>query len=123
MCIRDRFTYREPAERQFQSETAQDYINNQRRTAVPPPQRNSGDNRNNNRKKDKPKSKLKKPKVTKIILSIILALILIIIASLLIIMNRVNYNDKVETTYVSDSEVVSSGSVKNILLDLVQRMK
>lgn len=110
------FTYREPAERQFQSETAQDYINNQRRVAVPPPQRNNGGKRNNDRKKDKPKSKLKKPKVTKIILSIILALILIIIASLLIIMNRVNYNDKVENTYVSESELVSSGSVKNILL-------
>lgn len=108
-----RFTYREPPARRFQSETAQDYTvaeNRQRRTPAPPQKNNNGG------KKDKPKSKLKKPKPAKIILGIILALILIIVAALLIIMNRVNYNDKVENTYISESELVSSGSVKNILL-------
>lgn len=108
-----RFTYREPPARRFQSETPQDYTvaeNRQRRTPATPQKNNNGG------KKDKSKSKLKKPKPAKIILGIILAVILIIVATLLIIMNRVNYNDKVENTYISESELVSSGSVKNILL-------
>lgn len=106
------FTYREPPARRFQSETAQDYaVNHNQRRAPASPQNN-----NHGSKKDKPKSKLKKPKPAKIIFGIILALILIIISALLIIMNRVNYNDKVENTYISESELVSSGSVKNILL-------
>lgn len=108
----NRFTYREPPSRRFQSETAQDYNINRtpRRASEPAPPENSKN------KKDKPKAKSKKIKPAKIIIAVILAIILIIVAALVIIMNRVNYNDKTENTYVSESELVSSGGVKNVLL-------
>lgn len=94
---------------QFRSETADDYIHT-------PPVRKASPTEPKNSKNRKPKLKIKKPKIAAIILAVILVLVLIVVGVMALIMNRVNYNDKVENSYVSASELESSAMVKNVLL-------
>lgn len=92
---------------QFRSETADDYIHPATPKRQPPPKKS---------RDKKPKSKAKKLKVKIIIPAVLLSLILIVVGTASLIMNRVNYNDKAENSYVSADELESSAMVKNILL-------
>ncbi|MCM1114688.1 MAG: LCP family protein [Clostridium sp.] len=107
---------------QFRSETIDDFL-------PPPPRRTQtqrdmgSDNprRNGTRKPEpkrrKPKGKrLTKKKIGIIIAAVILAIILIIVGIMSSVLNRINYKDKVENTYVSADALESSTAVKNILL-------
>lgn len=93
----------------FRSETSDDFIS-----------RNSSNrNRNNNPKNEKKKrKKLFKPKFSlgKLILVIILILIFSLFGGFSSVMGKITYSDKEENSYVSRDELMSSSSVKNILL-------
>jgi LCP family protein required for cell wall assembly len=94
----------------FQSETADDYIVKKKA-----PQQSNAPKGKSNKSSGK-KRKHKKPKIAQIIIAIILIIVIIIVGTLALIINRVNYNDKIENAYVSSSELTSSDDVKNILL-------
>lgn len=111
----------EPPQR-FRSESAEDFA---RRNPSQSGRTGTG-NGNNNRSGKSPNGKNfggkngKKKKSPKIIGLVILALILVVAftatASVNSLMSKVNYTDKAENSYVSRDSLVSSSSVKNILL-------
>lgn len=103
----------------FVSERREDFQHTQKS------ERNSGErnteNRNRSRNsspKDKPEKKKKSGKLStgKKILIIILVIILVIVGAMFPILGRINYDDKKESEYVTQSELASSSMVKNILL-------
>lgn len=97
----------------FRSETPDDYISVPKRTSSAP-----SDKRNPNKKTNQNRNSGKKTDIKKIIKSVpIIILVLIVIAagSLLSVMNKINYKEKTENTYVSEN-LMHDSSVKNILL-------
>lgn len=74
-------------------------------------------NHNNKNSKKGGKSK-KKGKLSggKKALIIVLAIVLVITGAIFPVLGRINYDDKKESEYVNQSELTSSGMVKNILL-------
>lgn len=108
----------------FRSESASDFAprnsaqSGRNRTSD---RRNSNQSEIRNRKDGGKKGKNGKNKkspisVGKGILIFVVVLILIIVGSVGSVMAKVNYEDKAENSYVSDENLVSSSSVKNILL-------
>lgn len=98
----------------FRSETPDDYVSVSKRTSS---SRSSG--RMPDRKPEKNRSSGKKTDVKKIIRSIpiiLLVLIIIAVGSVFSVMNKINYKDKLENTFVSSESLASDSSVKNILL-------
>lgn len=75
--------------------------------------------RNERRRKSSGSPKKKrsfKPTKGKIILAVLLAIVLIITGAMLPILARINYDDKKDSEYVTQSELADSAMVKNILL-------
>lgn len=97
-------------QQRFRSESAEDFAGNPRRTS---------NNHQSDRKQDKKRGSAKKvdaKKIVKAVPIVILAIIIVAVGSLFPVMNKINYKEKGENTFVSEGSLMSSSSVKNILL-------
>lgn len=106
----------EPPQR-FRSESSQDFkprnSSGTSRKRPAPAERSGGRPSSPNKQKKKSKPKIS---IGKAILIFVLVLILAVVGSVVSVMAKVNYTDKQENSYVSEDSLVSSSSVKNILL-------
>ncbi len=90
-------------------------INNVQSRQLPPDYRNFN-NRQPNQNKSKGKHKKKKIKVWQIIVAVLLAVVLLVTGLTVPVLNKINYDDKVDNGYVNENELKSDSAVTNILL-------
>ncbi|MCC8074171.1 MAG: LCP family protein, partial [Clostridiales bacterium] len=102
----------------FQSETADDFDFSSKRSSSSANNKKSKDRGQAPKKNKKKKAKKHGGKLSlrKKILIIILVLILIIIGAFAVVLARIQYDDKQDNEYVTQSELEDSALVKNILL-------
>ena len=108
---------REPRNRTERDRTVNERPQRERRER---PERELRDRKKDAPKQSKPKKKRKKGSTAKMVLAGVLALVVIIaiIATAMIngVLNKINYDDKVENQYVQQADLKSDRRVKNILL-------
>ena len=90
-------------------------INNVQNSQLPPDYGNFN-NRQPNRNKNKGKHKKKKIKAWQIIVAVLLAVVLLVTGLTVPVLNKINYDDKIDNGYVNESELKSDSAVTNILL-------
>lgn len=90
-------------------------INNVQSSQLPPDYGNFN-NRQPNRNKNKSKHKKKKIKAWQIIVAVLLAVVLLVTGLTVPVLNKINYDDKIDNGYVNESELKSDSAVTNILL-------
>lgn len=96
----------------FVSERYEDFDRTPKHNSKEPNHKKSGSN-DGKGKKPKKSGKLSAGKKA---LIVVLAIILVITGAMLPVLGRINYDDKKESEYVNQSDLASSGMVKNVLL-------